>query len=378
MEIPTADQDVILKVARLASGCHGLQVDAWEATTLSVQGRRSVYRLAGIGTDGLISRPWSVVLKQIRAPADPDAPDAEITHCAYWEREFLLYKEGVPQSLAGELRLPRCYGTEIPASDLRWIWLEDLRDRYNGNWPLEQFAKTAYDLGLFNGEYLAGKPLPGEDYLARHALRCSSGIHLDEFNRYRDPSVWKHPLVQRAYPKPIMETLDQLASDRERLLDVVESLPQTFCHLDAQHDNMAAVENADRSVSTVLFDWALAGYGAPGEEIGRLVWVALLEFTVDVQDLASLETQVFTQYLQGLADSGYQPDPTRVRMAYLIHSILLFGFALEAIDYAVDEDAYEATEQFYGKPIDQLVTQAAQVTYLLIERLAELRSLLEA
>lgn len=129
--------------------------------------------------------------------------------------------------------------------------------------------------------------------------------------------------------------------------------------------------------STVLFDWALAGYGAPGEEIGHLIWVALLEFKVDVQNVARLETEVFTHYLQGLEDSGWQPDPTRVRCAYLINSILLFGFALEAVDHASNEDAYEATEQLYGKPIDQLVIQAAQVTYLLIERIDELRSLLD-
>jgi hypothetical protein len=375
-EQPTVDKDTILKFARMATKCHDLQIDTWQQTSLSVQGRRSVFRFAGFGNDGVISYPWSVVLKQIRAPENPDAPDAEVNHCAYWEREYLLYEAGVPQTLTGDLRAPHCFGTLQPTPNLRWIWLEDLSDRYNGVWPIEHYAKTAYRLGIFNGEYLLNKPIPGEDYIAKYALRCSSGHYVDEFNRYRDQSVWKHPLIQRAYPKPVIETLDQVAVDREKLLDVVESLPQTFCHLDAWHGNMAAVENTDQPESTVLFDWALAGYGAPGQEIGPLIWVTLLEFKVDVQDAARLETEVFTHYLQGLENSGWQPDPTQVRCAYLINSILLFGFALEAVDHALDEDSYEATEQLYGKPIDQLVTQAAQVTYLLIERIDELRALL--
>jgi hypothetical protein len=373
---PSVDKDTLLKLTRMATGCNDLQIDTWETTTLSVQGRRSIFRFAGIGDDGLRSLPWSIILKQIQAPEDPDAPDAEVHHCAYWEREYLLYKEGISQSLTGTIRAPSCYGTVQPDPDFRWIWLEDLNDCYNWTWPVEHYAKTAYRLGRFNGEYLVGKPIPGGDYLAKNALCCSSGYYIAEFERYRDPSIWKNPLLQRAYPKPVIEKLDQLAADQEKFLDFVERLPQTFCHLDAWHGNMAAVENADQSESTVLFDWALAGYGAPGEEIGTLIWVALLEFKVDVQDAAHLETEVFNHYLRGLEDSGWQPDPIRVRIAYLIRSVLLFGFQLEAVDHAIDEDTYEATEQFYGQPIDQLVTQAAQVTYLLLERTDELRSLL--
>lgn len=377
MKQPLVKEDTIVKLARFATGTHDLEIGTWDTTTLSVQGRRSIFRFAGIGNAGAISQPWSFVLKQIQAPEDPDAPDAEVNHCAYWEREYLLYEAGVPQSLTGYLRAPYCLGVQQPSPSLRWIWLEDLNDLYNGKWPIEQYAKTAYHLGLFNGENLATKSIPGKDYFARHALRCSSAYYIQEFNRYRDPSIWKHPLVRRIYPTPVIETLDRLAADQENLIDVLYRMPQTFCHLDAWHGNMAAVENTDRSESTVLFDWAVAGYGAPGEEIGHLIWVALLESNVDIQNTQRLEREVFNHYLQGLEDSGCQPDPNQVRCAYLINSLLLFGFALEAVDVALDEDAYEETEQFYGKPIEQFVAQAAGVTYLLIERISALKSLLD-
>jgi hypothetical protein len=376
-QLHIVDKNIVLDVARLATGCHDLEIDTWETTTLSVQGRRSIFRFSGIGNDGSRSLTWSVVLKQIRAPEDPDAPDVEVNHCFYWEREYLLYKAGIPQSLTGELRAPRCFGTVQPTPDLRWIWLEDLTDRYNWTWPIAHYAKTAYHLGRFNGEYLVGKPILGGDYIAKNALRCGCEYYIADFERYRDPSLWEHPLLRRAYPKPVIEKLDQLAADQDRLFSVLENLPQTFCHLDAWHGNMAAVENADRSVSTVLFDWALAGYGAPGEEIGNLIWSAFLEFKVDTRHAARLETEVFNHYLQGLGGSGWQPDPIPVRIAYLIRSGLLFGFQLEIVDDAINEDTCEATEEFYGKPINQLVTQRARVTYLLLERMDELRSLLD-
>lgn len=373
---PNVDKATLLPVAQLATDCHDLQIDTWETATLSVQGRRSVFRFAGIGHDGVRSRSWSVILKQIKAPAEPTAPDADVQHCAYWEREYVLYTAGVPQTLTGALRAPVCFGTVQPTPHLRWMWLEDVRDHYHGAWPIAHYAQTAYHLGMLNGHYLVHTPIPGEQYLAKHAMRCSSGYHIDEFQRYRDPAVWKHPLIQRAYPHPVLDTLDRLAAEREKLLAALARFPQTFCHLDAWHGNMAAVDAADRSLSTVLFDWALAGYGAPGEEIAPLIWVALLEFQVDSHHAARLEAAVFSQYLQGLEAAGWQPDPPQVRCAYLIHSILRFGFALEAVDHALDEASYAATEQRYGKPIEHLVTQAAHVTYLLIERIAELRSVL--
>lgn len=118
---PTVDKATMLTVAQMATACHELQIDTWETTTLSVQGRRSVFRFAGMGNDGVRSRPWSVILKQIHAPADLAAPDADVNHCAYWEREYLLYNAGVPQSLTGELRAPCCFGTFQPTPHLRWI-----------------------------------------------------------------------------------------------------------------------------------------------------------------------------------------------------------------------------------------------------------------
>jgi hypothetical protein len=140
---------------------------------------------------------------------------------------------------------------------------------------------------------------------------------------------------------------------------------------------MAALRDEKGSEVTVLFDWALAGYGAPGQEISRLVWAALLDFKVDVADAERLESMVFDSYLQGLADAGWQADPAQVRYAYLMSSVLIFTLEMEAVDHAFSEDV-AALENYYGWPQERLVTQNAQVTYLLLKRADTLRAILNS
>lgn len=357
--------------------CPTLQIAEWQRTSLSVQGRRTVFRFAGIGHDGLSARPWSIILKQLKAPDDPAAADMAMDYWCYWPRESLLYATEALQDLSGGLRSPHCFGVMEPAPHLRWIWLEDLQDRYNGQWPLERFALAAYHLGQFNGSYLAGKPLPIAPWLTDKGLYWQSAERVAGLERFRDPTLWRHPLLRRAFPTPILGELERLAADRERFLAGAAHLPLTFCHLDAWHGNLAAVEEANGEDVTVLFDWALAGYGAPGQEISNIIWTSLLECKVEIKDAERLEAMVMERYLQGLAAAGWQADPTEIRYAYLMSSVLNFGLEPESVEHVSNEDMTEL-EQPFGWPVERVVEQTAQVTYLLFERANELRTLCNA
>ena len=72
---------------------------------------------------------------------------------------------------------------------------------------------------------------------------------------------------------------------------------------------MAALRDAAGEEVTVLFDWALAGYAAPGAEISNMVWSSLLEFQLDIAELDWLEAAVLDSYIQGLGAAGWQADP---------------------------------------------------------------------
>lgn len=370
------DRATLTTVVRVATGQPHLDLGPWQTTLLSSQGRRSVWRFTGVGRDGAAEQPWSLILKEVRAPERADAHDTDVRDWAYWPRESLLYEAGIPQALAGPLRAPRCFGTMRPATNLRWIWLEELQDRYGGTWPLERYALAAHHLGACNAAYLVGRPLPTAPWLTADGLRSRSASAIAGLDRLRTPALWEHPLLRQSFPRPVLGDLERLSAERERLLAAAARLPQTFCHLDAWHGNMAALVDASGDDVTVLFDWELAGYGALGVEISNLVWSSLLEFKLASSDVERLEAQVVAGYMQGLASAGWKADPRQVRCAYLISSVLLFGLVPEAVDHALSEDQHAALERHYGWPLERIVRQAAEVTYLLLGRADELRDLL--
>jgi hypothetical protein len=375
---PTVDRATLLPLAQAVTGCPNLHIDTWQTTLVSQQGRRHIVRFTGTGQERGTPRAWSLILKVIQAPEGRDNHDEDMRDWAYWPRESLLYERGIPQTLVGALRAPRCFGVMHPAPNLRWIWLEDLHDRYGGTWPLERYALAATHLGTFNGAYLMGAPLPRAPWLTDNGLRSRSASAIADLARLRDPTLWNHPLLRHGFPRPVYAALERLAGERERFLAAETRLVRTFCHLDGWHGNMAAVTEANGADVTVLFDWALAGYGAPGAEISNIVWTSLLEFKLDIQEAERLEAAVFHSYLQGLATAGWHGDSRLVRCAYLISSVLLFGLLPEGVDHALQADQHTTLERQYGWPIEQLVKQAAEVTYLLLSRADELRRLLDS
>jgi hypothetical protein len=375
-QFPYVDSTWLLPLVRAATARPHLQIDTWQTTTISVQGQRSIFRFAGTGHEGLTPHPWSLILKVIRAPQQADMVDWDPHNWVYWEREYLLYAAGIPQTLPGPLRAPRCFGVAQPAPDQRWIWLEDLHDRYERRWPLHQYAYAAYHLGLFNGAYLAGTAKPILPCLEGNRLRSRSADAVANFDRLRDPALWAQPRLRRVFPQPILPELERLFADREAFLQGLARLPQTFSHLDVHVGNLAALPEADGGAVNVLFDWAIAGYAAPGQEIANLIWSSFLEFKVDVTEAAQLETAVFDGYLQGLVEAGWQGDARLVRCAYLISSVLIFGLVPEAVDHALNEAEHAVLERYYGWSIDRMIEQAAAVTHLLLARADELRALL--
>lgn len=372
---------MLTPLAQAAVDCPTLRIDGWETTTLSVQGQRSVFRFSGIGYDGVASRAWSLILKEIMAPESADDPAHEPDCLWYWPRESLLYATGIPQSLNNRantsgLRAPRCFGVLEPTPQVRWIWLEDLEDCYDGRWPLERYALAAYHLGLFNGHYFIGESVPPFPWLTASGLDFESASKAAEIRCLHDPKIWAHPMLTRAFPTPILPELERLVAEREKFLAEAMDYPRAFCHLDAHPGNMAALKDEDGNEITVLFDWALSGYGAPGEEISRLVWATLLDFKVDIAEAERLETLAFDSYLQGLTDAGWLVDPEQTRYAYLMSSVLIFALEVEAIEHAFNEDV-DWLETYYGCPKDRLVEQSAQATYLLLKRADALRAILD-
>ena len=131
-----------------------------------------------------------------------------------------------------------------------------------------------------------------------------------------------NPEVNRFWPQPVVDALLRLWEERDAFCDVLERLPQTFCHGDAIRRNLFARCRADGSEETVGIDWEHAGQMALGEEIGQTVSVASAFFDVEPADLSALDEALFAGYLAGLRDEGWRGDERPVRFAYAAHAAL--------------------------------------------------------
>jgi hypothetical protein len=375
--LPALDQHTLAPVVRRALDGVPVVVLDWRATLLSLHDgdttRRAVYRVAGTAGDHGSTRPWSVILKEIRRPRIPSPARDDPHHWSYWKREALVYRSGLLHDLPGGLAAPRCWGVIDRLDDMLWIWLEDLADLTDA-WLLPRYGLAARHLGAFNGIFLAGRPLPMYRWLSHDCLQSRSPGEDDLMAL--DPAVWETPLVRHAFPVPVVDRLHELSRAHDTLLRAVDRLPRTFCHLDAWRENLIACRDPAGEERTVAIDWAFSGDGAVGEEISLLVWVSLLEFKIDPARTAELEQQVLEGYLEGLHEAGWRGDPKAVRLGYLASSLLLWGIIPEALTFARDTHSHADWEQAYGRPIDEIVAQAAEVTYLLLDRVDEARRLL--
>lgn len=406
--LPTLDEAVLNKVFQQMVGAK-FEIFDWRLTPLQnnlvnpVSG--GTFRVCGTGlVDGLpVTRP--VVLKILKSKGQGDNPH----DWNYWKREALAYRSGFLDRLPAGLNAPRCYGvTEKPESKEIWLWLEDVSGLNGLAWPPERYASVARDLGLFNGAYLTGQPLPYFPWLSkRRSLTWVEGaipsaphgadwlllklgntrlraglarwlpgllnfsaeiLFRHNLRRFLQKTTWANPLVRQAFPVPIDDRLLQLWKNRQQLLDILEKLPRTLCHLDAWNPNLFSGQGQPR---TTAIDWEFVGQGAVGEELVQLIWCNLYYFNLDLAEAASLEQAIYENYLAGLKAAGWHGDPRLVRLGYTASAALRWGLSAPGLGLALDETRYLAEAQRWHRPVAEILRQRAGMAYLLLDRADE-------
>jgi hypothetical protein len=297
-----------------------------------------VFRLTGRVHDGSATLPWSLILKIVHPPAHADGllggflgRSNDPTHYNYWQREPLIYQTDLLSDLPGAMAAPRCFGITEQPNERAWLWLEDISDQHGGQWPLARYGLAAWHLGSFNGAYLAGQhPLPTAPWLtAQMARKWAAGVDTvatSLCDRLQRPAAWQHPIVRQRLPCDWTETILEFWDLRERYLSAIEELPQTFCHHDAICPNLFARQHANGTEQTVAIDWAFAGMGVVGEDLGQLVHGSLFYRSEMAADADRLDRLAFEQYLSGLRSAGFNYDPRLVRLGYVASSAVRWGF----------------------------------------------------
>ncbi len=368
------DQGILTPVVRRALDSETAQVTEWQVVSLQGgagdlgAGLIGVSRVTGKAKDQGETKPWSLILKVIRASDSAADP----TTARYWAREPLAYQSRMLAELPGGLAAPRCFEVMETPGEAYWLWLEDITDEGELQWPLERFGVAAYHLGYFNGSFLL-ETIPRQQlWMSQRWLRAYITESIAPMAAIR--AMPDHPLIRRLYPDDLVERLLQLWAEREIFLQALERLPQTLCHMDAFRRNLFSRRALDGREQTVAIDWAFAGMGALGEELVPLVTASVGFFGIEVDRLRELEEVVFERYLAGLRDAGWRGDPRLVRFAYAAASGLRFGLppGVDPIDANLDP----WFEQMLGRPMEEILHTWVILRRFLFDLADEARDLL--
>jgi len=361
---------------RQALGNETVEVVGWDVEQIHASRTiAAVYRFAGEARDADETVPWSLVLKVIGRLPNRDDPASR----DYWKREPLAYQSGLLDELSGGLAAPRCFGVVERLGDEFRLWLEEVKDEIGPEWPLEHYGIVARHLGRFNGSYLVGRAVPSHPWLRGGRLRWQLGRaeFASGIAQLRDSL--RHPLVQRVYPRRVAGGVFRLWDERERFLEALEGLPQTFCHFDAFRRNLFARRGAGGGYQTVAIDWTYAGTGAVGEEIAPLVAASLSFREVDWDQAPKLDTVVFEGFLEGLRDADWDGDPRLVRLVYAMASVLRYGVGHTdgVVSMLMDESQLAQWAQVMGCSMQEMVDHLGQWLRFLLTLGVEARELLD-
>jgi hypothetical protein len=332
-----------------------------------------VYRFSGTGRGQAGATEWSLILKVVQPAPGGD----NISSWNYYKREADAYRSGWLDDLPGGLAAPRHFGTAEHADGTCWTWLEDVTKDVGAHWPLEHYGVVARHAGQFNGAYLVDRTLPSWAWLSSGWLRAYVNTNASTMPQIR--SSFHVPLVLRAWPGGVSDSLFRLWEERDLFFDALDRLPQTLCHLDLFRRNMLARKTADGDIQTVAVDWAYTGRGAIGEELVPLVLASVSFFEIELSQGQALQDVVFEGYLAGLRDAGWQGDPRQVRLGYTAASLRYrFADLWRVLPLFADERLHGMAKRLMGRPIEQIADLYAQVGDLVDRLTDEARELVDA
>ena len=358
------DRETLNPLVQQALDSQSARVIEWQRCLLHGGTTRDpVSRFTGTAWDEGQVVPWSLILK-VRSVMDPGIGDAN-----RWRREALVYRSGIVANLPGDLMTPRCFGVVRQAVDEFWIWLEDVEDWRGPRWPLSRYALAARHFGQFNGAFLASLSLPAYPWLSKGRwgpLAARAAPHIAQLQRYRD-----HPLVGRQYPPDIYERILRLWRAREPLLQALERVPKTLCHLDAFRRNLFSRPGAEGREQTVAIDWDFMGVAPLGEELSVLVQASLYFDEVEVAQARSLDEHTFAGYMAGLEEAGWQGDWRLVRFGYTASlALACLGCLQIVLSFLLAETGYARPKQYREQPVEERMSRQADVWRILL-RLAD-------
>jgi len=288
----------------------------------------------------------ALIRKELRRPdpslingtPEPWAASTNLEHWNYWRREADAYlSEPLREGLqAAGLDMPNADVEETDTGVV--LCLEDVAGIPGTEFSLDDHTALAAALGRRQAQ----GPLR-EPWASRRFLREYSNSKPARYELVEDDAAWQQPLIVNCWPAALRDGWRRLLANRETLLTIAESLPRTRSHLDVWVSN----EIRRPPGPVVLLDWAFAGDGAIGEDLGNHIPDAVFDLFWPAGRLAELDKTCFGAYLQGLHEAGWHGDERRVRLG-VVASCVKYTWLLPRLL----ESAAAASHQAYHQIAD--------------------------
>lgn len=296
----------------------------------------------------------------------------------YWPREALIYAVGLPVSWSDAgVHLPPLLGSFELANGDRALWLEDISGTGGTSWSIERTAWHCQRIGLAQGWSTLDpswqeSPVPWSCDALRDYLDTPEATSADiDWERLDDRDAWNSPLMRRHFDPDLQEAVLSLCRDRYTFTRWGSLLPVTLAHHDLWPNNL--FEAADR---TYLIDWAFAGTGWLGGDIGNFVSDTALDLLRPAAELPALESAVFDSYLAGLRAAGWSGDERLVRLGMC----LIAAKWTWLIPVMLKRAARSSEHTVYGSQVvdaENLYSERAQVFRMLVRWADEARDLMD-
>ena len=309
------DGDYLKNILKNVLADSEIELKDWEAHQIigGLEIGSNIYKLSGTAVSEKTIKSWSLILKIFH----PEEQFSDPKGYRYWEREIQAYQSGLLDSLPGHFGAPKLYQICGKPEGSTWIFMEDIQDEFIRPWTLEQYNNAAHLLGQFNGAYLAGRSLPQKPWLCTQWLLkyLEHATPMIEFIQH-NPA---HPLIKSLLPGISLPLTVSFWDLYPKLIKIINSLPQTFCHQDAFTRNLFF-----RKGQLVAIDWGYAGIAPVGAELAPLVGTASDFSGFPSEQLDELDQACFNRYLEGIKEAGGNPDPQQVRLGFIITMTLRY------------------------------------------------------
>ncbi|MBX0324045.1 hypothetical protein EGH21_13490 [Halomicroarcula sp. F13] len=324
----------------------------------------ALFRFEGTAATRSGRSDWSVVLK-VLAHRPGEAPSGH----PYWKREAEAYRSDLLEDVEGPLVPAELYDVDEFPGEAVWLWLADLTDEYDDDWPLEQYRRAARHLGQFNGGYIGETDRIEEPWVVERTFDFGTTAGVVALV----DQVPDDPIVRRQFPTAEdRERLLAAWQARERFVDARETVPRTFCHFDAFGRNLFATSTADGTLRTVAIDWDQCGLARVGDDAGALVLLTLMFFDWPIDRADELERAVLDGYREGLADVGWDGPAAVVSRGYRLHVVNRWLEWVGALRVYLDDGLHDWVADLVDRPFEDVLAGNRELHRYVFDTIDEL------